>query len=385
MSPKRTLPNPLTDRLSLFGARAAERPDLDELLSVACQEVADAVDVHHVKVLEYKREENQLLLRAGIGWRPGVVGKVRLPAGLESAAGFTLQTGKPTIANDLATEERFHVPKLLTDHGVKSAVNVLIKSRDYTFGVLEADSVEPRAFEQSHVDVLQGFANILALTVTQSQLAEENYKLSQRTELLFRELSHRTKNNNQMLVSIVRLQKSKVNMLEVANALDDVLNRIYLLNSIDDFLTIVDDTERIDVAAYIGAVAGKVFSTFTDASNSVRLKTDLADGTLLRSEAQGLAIIVNEFITNSFKYAFKNGGVLSLKMSFGSDAAVLEMNDDGPGIPLNAAPGLGTQIIETISRSLGGQAEWLKGKGTRVRISIRQKATAERGKPGAAG
>lgn len=376
MSPKRTPQSLLPDRLSQFGARAAARPDLDELLSVACQEVADAVDVNHVKVLEYKREENHLLLRAGVGWRPGVVGKVRLPAGLESAAGFTLQTGKPTIANDLATEERFHVPKLLIDHGVRSAVNVLIKSRDYTFGVLEADSVEPRAFEQLHVDMLQGFANVLALVVTQSQLAEENYRLSQRTELLFRELSHRTKNNNQILLSIINLHKQTVNMLEVANALDDVANRIYLLNSIDSFLTIVDDTERVDVAAYIGAVAGKVFSTFSDASNSVRLKTDLADGTLHRSEAQGLAIIVNEFITNSFKHAFKDGGVLSLKMSFGSEAAVLEMSDDGPGKPADTAPGLGTQIIETISRHLGGQADWLKGKGTRLRISIPQVATA---------
>jgi two-component sensor histidine kinase len=365
---------PLPDRLSLFGARAAERPDVDDLLSLACQEVADAVNVHHVKVLEYIREENQLLLRAGVGWRPGVVGKVRLPAGLESAAGFTLQTGKPTISNDLATEQRFHVPKLLIDHGVRSALNVLIKSRDYTFGVLEADSVEPRAFEQVEVDVLQGFANVLALVVVQSQLAEQNYRLSQRTELLFRELSHRTKNNNQMLQAIVSLQKSNASMLEVANALDDVLNRIYVLNSIDDFLTLVDDTERIDIASYIGAVAGKVFSTFSDGSNSVRLKTDLADGTLHRSQAQGLAIIVNEFITNSFKYAFKDGGVLSLKMSFDSEAAVLEMSDDGPGIPADASPGLGTQVIEAIAQQLNGQCEWLKGKGARLRISLPHQA-----------
>lgn len=366
--PRKRLP----DRLSLFGARAAERPDVDEMLSLACQEVADAVNVHHVKVLEYIREDNQLLLRAGVGWRPGVVGKVRLPAGLESAAGFTLQTGKPTIANDLATEERFHVPKLLIDHGVRSAVNVLIKSRDYTFGVLEADSVEPRAFAQAEVDALQGFANVLALVVVQSQLADENYKLSKRTELLFQELSHRTKNNNQMLQSIINLQKKKANMLEVNLALDDVLNRIYILNSIDDFLTLVDDTERIDVASYLGAVSGKLFSTFSDASNRVRLKTDLADGSLLRSQAQGLAIIVNEFITNSFKYAFKDGGVLSLKMCFESEAAILEMSDDGPGIPPDTPPGLGMQITEAITRQLGGEMQWLKGKGTRLRIALPQ-------------
>ncbi|NJO55519.1 MAG: GAF domain-containing protein [Rhodospirillales bacterium] len=358
------------DRLSLFGARAAERPDVDEMLSLACQEVADAVNVHHVKVLEYLRDENALLLRAGVGWRPGVVGHVRLPAGLESAAGFTLQTGKPTIANDLATEQRFHVPKLLTDHGVRSAVNVLIKSRDYTFGVLEADSIEPRAFEQAEVDVLQGFANVLALVVVQSRLAEENYQLSERTELLFRELSHRTKNNNQMILSIVGLQKSKAEILEVSVALDDVLKRIYVLNSIDDFLTSANDSERIDVASYLGAVAGKVFSTYSDATNKVRLKTDLADGSLHRSHAQGLAIIVNEFITNSFKHAFTDSGVVSLKMSFDAGTATFEISDDGPGIPADASPGLGLQIIDAITQQIDGRMSWPKGKGTRLRIRL---------------
>lgn len=361
---------PSANRLSLFGAQAAASPDVDELLAIACKEVADAVGVSHVKVLEYLANEKQLLVRAGIGWRPGVVGQIRLPAGLESAAGLTLQTGRPTIANELETEHRFHIPKFLFNHGVKSAVNVLIKSQDIVFGVLEADSVEARKFDQTHVDLLQGFANILSLVIAQSRLAEENYKLSKRAELLLHELGHRTKNNNQMLLSIVSLQKSKAKMLEVAAALDDVINRIYVLNSIDEFLTLVDDAERVDVAAYLGAVAGKVFSTLSDASNTVRLKTDLADGSLLRAQAQGLAIIVNEFITNSFKYAFTAGGTLSMTMSFSEDAAVLDLRDDGPGISPDAVPGLGMQIIEAMTKQLGGQAEWPRGKGVRLRITL---------------
>lgn len=361
---------PLPNRLGLFGAQAAASPDVDELLAVACKDVADAVNVSHVKVLEYIASDKQLLVRAGIGWRPGIVGKTRLPAGLESAAGFTLQSGRPTIANELETEHRFHIPKFLFDHDVKSAVNVLIKCQDIVFGVLEADSIEVRKFDQSHVDLLQGFANILALVIAQSRLAEENYKLSKRSELLLRELAHRTKNNNQMLVSIINLQKNKSKMLEVVEALDDVINRIYVLNSIDDFLTLVDDTERVDVAAYLGAVAGKVFSTLSDASNTVRLKTDLADGSLLRAQAQGLAIIVNEFITNSFKYAFTDGGTLSMTISFSEDAAVLDLRDDGPGISPDAVPGLGMQIIEAMTKQLGGQLEWPSGKGVRLRITL---------------
>ena len=369
----------LPKRLRLFGEQAASHPDVDDLLTDACQEVAGAVNVNHVKALEYLPDEKQLLVRAGIGWKPGVVGKTKLAAGLESAAGFTLQTGKPTIANDLDTEERFHIPKLLRDHGVRSAVNVLIKSQDYTFGVLEADSVEPRRFGRAEVDTLQGFANILALVIVQNRLARENFALSQKLDLLLRELAHRTKNNNQMLLSIISLQKQKANMLDVSLALDDVMNRIFIMNTIDNFLTLVDDTEKIDVPSYLGAVSGKVFSSLSASTNQVRLLTDFADCVLDRDQAQGLAIIINEFITNSFKYAFKSAGTLTVKMLFDEEAAVLDLMDDGPGVPEDVVPGLGLQIIEAMASQLEGKAEWRSSEGAHLRIILPRKLAAARG------
>jgi two-component sensor histidine kinase len=124
----------------------------------------------------------------------------------------------------------------MREHGVKSAVNVLIKSQDFTFGVLEADSVQPRRFGEAEVEILQGFANVLALVVVQNRLARENYALVEKRDLLLRELAHRTKNNNQILLSMINLQKQKASMLDVSVALDEVINRIYIMNTLDDFL-----------------------------------------------------------------------------------------------------------------------------------------------------
>ncbi|MFO1128461.1 MAG: GAF domain-containing protein [Rhodospirillales bacterium] len=360
-------------RLGSFSTLAVANPDIDSLLQIACQEIHDALDVSHVKAMEYLPDERALLIRAGIGWREHVVGEHRLSAGFESAAGLTLQTGIPTIANDLASEERFHVPQLLIDHGVRSAVNCLIKADDYVFGVLEADSDKPRHFDDKDVQTLQGFANIVALVVAQATLAKEKMELSRKIELSFKEFAHRTKNNNQMLISIVSLQKSKAQILEVTHALDEVLARISVLNAIDGLLSFVDEAEQVDASYYVTSLAGKIFSGLSGSSPQVRLVTDLQPGVLGRAQAQALAIIINEFITNSFKYAFKDrGGVLTIRIQFHDDTAEIDLIDDGPGVADDATDGLGMQIIKAMARQIDAEAEWQKGEtpGARLRLTI---------------
>ena len=358
-------------RLGSFSTLAVANPDIDSLLHAACQEIHDALAVSHVKAMEYLPEERALLIRAGIGWGDHVVGEYRLSAGFESAAGLTLQTGIPTIANDLATEQRFQVPQLLIDHGVRSAVNCLIKADDYVFGVLEADSDKPRHFDDKDVQTLQGFANILALVVTQASLAKEKLELSKKLEVSLKELAHRTKNNNQMLMSILSLQKSKSQLLEVSHALDEVINRIYVLNAIDGLLTFVDESEKVDVSYYITSIAGKIFSSISGSSSAVRLVTDFQEGVLGRVQAQALAIIINEFITNSFKYAFKeDGGVLKITIQFDDTAATLDLIDDGPGFAADAVDGLGMQIIQAMAEQIDADVHWIKGAGAHLKLTI---------------
>ena len=151
--------------LADFGLRAAEGADLDGLLSDAALQAAQSLEVHFVKVLEYLPADKRLLVRAGVGWGEGVVGRATVGADLESPAGYALQTGQPVIANDLDREERFRIPELLRAHGVKSAVNVIIRSKQHIFGVLEADSRAPRIFADDDIKFLQGYANILSLAI----------------------------------------------------------------------------------------------------------------------------------------------------------------------------------------------------------------------------
>ncbi|MCU0894945.1 MAG: GAF domain-containing protein [Rhodospirillales bacterium] len=361
-------------RLERFGETAARAPDVDALLQRACQEVAEALRVSHVKALEYLPDRDAFLIRAGVGWAAGVVGEVVV--GFDSPPGYTLATGQPANSADLSKENRFHIPKVLLDHGVKSMANVLIRTGDTVFGVLEADNDRRRKFGERDTELLQGFANVLALVLAQAKLAAENRELSEKKELLLRELTHRTKNNNQMLMSMICLHRMKATAPEAQRALESFENRIRLMAAIDDMLALDEETDDIDVPLFLGAVAGKAFAAMSDKQRETRLVLELQDGTLSRRQAQALAIITNEFITNSCKYAFASGGRLSVSANFAADAAVVEMADDGPGVPADAAPGLGTHIIEAMARQMRAGAEWSTQNGTRLRLFIPRQDSA---------
>ena len=126
----------------------------------------------YAKVLEYLPGEDRLLVRAGVGWREGVVGRATVGADLESPAGYAFHTGKAVISNHLSSENRFRTPGLLAEHGVQRAVNVILLGEARPFGVLEVDSEEPGAFSEHDVDFLQGAANLLGLALERRRAEE---------------------------------------------------------------------------------------------------------------------------------------------------------------------------------------------------------------------
>ena len=90
-----------------FGLFAFKCKDIDELLTRASELVSEALEVDLVKVLEHRPERNDLLLRAGVNWEPGVVGKVTFADHKHSPAGFALLTDEPVVSRDVSTEDRF--------------------------------------------------------------------------------------------------------------------------------------------------------------------------------------------------------------------------------------------------------------------------------------
>ncbi|KTS03650.1 histidine kinase, partial [Methylobacterium radiotolerans] len=147
--------------LSEFGVEALRGTDVDHLLQRAAELCAQGMGAEFCKALEYQRGADTLLVRAGVGWGPDVIGKARIGADLASPAGFALKTGRPVISNHLADETRFRTPQLMAEHGIRRAINVLIENRDGAFGVLEVDDTREGMFAEADIAFMQGFANLL--------------------------------------------------------------------------------------------------------------------------------------------------------------------------------------------------------------------------------
>lgn len=153
--------------LAKFGELALKGNDLDEILHQACCLVSEALDTPLAKVMELQPDGKNLLVRSGVGWKPGVVGHELVPAKKHSSEGFALQTGEPIISKDINAEDLFDYPQFLKEHGVRALVNVIILGPDGQppFGLLEVDSTVKREFSPDDIDFLRTYANLLGATV----------------------------------------------------------------------------------------------------------------------------------------------------------------------------------------------------------------------------
>lgn len=160
-----------------LGELALKRADLSLLFNRAVWLVASSLDVECSKVLELLPDGETLLLRAGIGWKEGLVGQATVSAGRDSQAGYTLLSSAPVIVTDLRVETRFSGPPLLRDHGIVSGVSTIIWAKQKPYGVLGAHTKNLREFTTDDVNFLQSIANVLGIAIERER-AENDLRLA---------------------------------------------------------------------------------------------------------------------------------------------------------------------------------------------------------------
>ena len=198
------------ETVARLSERALIETDLQVFFDDTAAITARILDVEFVKILELAPGDAELLLRAGVGWKPGLVGRAHVSTVRGSQGGYTLAAGGPVIVENLATETRFESPTLLHDHGVVSGLSCPIAGRDgRAYGVLGAHTGKPRRFSESDVSFLAAVANVIAGAIQRRQL-------DQRHEIMIRELRHRSGNLfSQLLALFSQTAKNSKNLAEL--------------------------------------------------------------------------------------------------------------------------------------------------------------------------
>ncbi|MBI5181982.1 MAG: PAS domain S-box protein [Nitrospirae bacterium] len=178
-----------------LGQLALSRIDVPSLSDRVVKIIAEILNVEYCKILEFLPDNNAFLLRAGVGWKRGLVGSALVGAEKNSQAGYTLLSSEPVIVKDLRKEKRFNGPQLLFDHGVVSGMSVIIHGEGRPFGVLGVHTTQERVFSRDDVNFLQAVANILADAIGRRQMEEA----LQKSEENFRALAENA--NDGILIS----------------------------------------------------------------------------------------------------------------------------------------------------------------------------------------
>ena len=188
--------------LAKFGELALKSDDLDEILTEACRLVGEALGTDLAKVVELQEDGHTLLVRAGVGWKPGVVGKVTIQADDDTSEGLALKTGEPMISPDIGKETRFRYPPFLTENSVRAVANVIIiggKDRP-PFGILQVDSREPRQFTDEDTVFLRSYANLVAAAVDRMRIIGEVRDGEERLRRSYEALEERVAERTRELV-----------------------------------------------------------------------------------------------------------------------------------------------------------------------------------------
>ena len=164
--------------VAALGQFAMISKDVSAMLSQAVMLVAQTLEVEYCHVLELQPGGKFLLLRAGVGWKDGYVGRAIIPAVPETESGFTLLAGEPVAFENLPGETRFRGSSLLTDHGVMSGVSVAIAGHGQAFGILGAHTARRRTFSEDEIHFLFSLATVLSMAVERIRAENELQKLA---------------------------------------------------------------------------------------------------------------------------------------------------------------------------------------------------------------
>ena len=209
------------------------------------------------------------------------------------------------------------------------------------------------------------------LDVTERHEAEERMKASlEEKETLLKEVHHRVKNNLQVITSLLQLQSDGLAEPLLLALFREAQDRVRAMALVHESLYRSGNLDAVNFGSHVEELAQTLLRSYSTGVGIVRLEAQTEPVELDIDVAVPLSLIVNELVTNAFKYAFANGrgGVLRVIFRECEDGALfLSIGDDGPGLPPDSAPekspSLGLKVVRTLAGQIGGRFEILREQG----------------------
>jgi two-component sensor histidine kinase len=197
-------------------------------------------------------------------------------------------------------------------------------------------------------------------------------------EILLMEIHHRVKNNMQVVSSLLNLQSKYIKAEGDRHLFRDSQERVRSMALVHEKLYQSEDLTRIDFADYIKKLTQHLFHSYNRPGRVIDIGINASDIYLTIEKAIPCALIINELVSNSLKYAFADdAGEGKIQIVFNRDDKnnyTLAVSDNGVGIPkdvnLHQPESLGLELVNILTKQLDGNIELDGSSGTRYTITF---------------
>jgi len=284
--------------------------------------------------------------------------RVRFISGLDFHGDELPLIKRDVVRQISSTEELFytnyldvHLGDLLENRMNISMIHTMVcipvKFGDNYLGLLQVYFDDDYAYTQADKDYLSAIANELAFAI-------ESFRLKGRS-VLIQESHHRIKNNLQMIISLMELQKYRlfqngeyVKAEHISDTWDTLVKQVKSIASIHDMLSREEETDSIIGVDVIIRAIRDFYAGEAD------IQTEIERCIIPHNRATSLALLVNELISNGVKHAAREDKRLAIRLSLKrcGESYSFIYHDNGPGFPEGFEPwkskGIGMTIMQSI-------------------------------------
>ncbi|MDB5626130.1 MAG: hypothetical protein JWR73_1932, partial [Tardiphaga sp.] len=343
-------------------------------LDQAAVQVARATHVDHAKILQYRPDRSDLFMIAGMGWREDIIRSATFPTDLASAPGRCFKTAEPIIIDDVNAQSEFRISPILIEHDIVSLANVPMLVDGAAWGVLEVDSSERRDFGADTSEFMTAAAAIIGAGLRRRNAEQAAAEASvaaaaggHQHDVFLREMQHRVKNNFQLILASITMQKRRTTEKQVRAALDGIADRINAISVAHEQLAPGQDGKTVNAAGYLTALC----SSISQQTERVAIEVTAEEFMISIDRIVPLGLILNEVATNSIKHAFDDdAGRIEVNLSAAAEGELrLTIADNGKGFQNPRAEGSGLKLISSLARQIGGRVDQTSSeKGTATSV-----------------
>jgi len=193
-------------------------------------------------------------------------------------------------------------------------------------------------------------------------------------ETLLREVYHRVKNNLQVIQSLLNIQRRTLPEGPALAALDDSVKRVHAMALVHEKLYQTGHLDAVSLPDYMAELLRYLGDMAGAARRGISLESDIGPIEASLEVSVPLGLLITELVGNSLKHGFPGGrgGSIRVTVSRLGDSVVLEVADDGVGLPpgfdLARATSMGLQLASSLAGQLGGELRAANGNGARFSV-----------------